>query len=227
MKRSIINENIDWAIGTFKRLHCALPDFAYWSPEEWLNRSGSIEYMKKVAMGWDVTDYNSGNFDSIGAVLFTLRNGDVRHPENGRVFCEKYIAMKPGQTLPCHFHYFKTEDIINRAGGVLRVFVWNSTSEDEGLKKDLVSDVHLMCDGQPITVKAGGYVDVTVGNSITLTPYIYHEFSAVKEKGDLIVGEVSRVNDDANDNHFNPSIDLRPIEEDEPARYQLCGGYKQ
>ncbi|MCR4909055.1 MAG: D-lyxose/D-mannose family sugar isomerase [Lachnospiraceae bacterium] len=227
MKRSVINKNIAWAIDACKRLNCALPGFAYWTPEQWKEKEASTEYLRKVAMGWDVTDYNSNDFDKIGAVLFTLRNGDLHDPDTGMVYCEKYIMMKPGQMLPCHFHYFKTEDIINRAGGTLRVFCWNSKSEAEGYEKDLESDVHLFCDGEPVTVKAGGYVDVTVGNSITLTPYIYHAFEAVKEDGELIVGEVSRVNDDANDNHFNPYVDFQKIEEDEPVKYQLCGGYKQ
>lgn len=227
MKRSEIDRQIDWAIDACKKLHCALPAFAYWTPAQWQEKKSDTAYLRKVAMGWDVTDYNSGDFDKTGAVLFTLRNGEVAHPETGRVFCEKYIAMKAGQLLPCHFHYFKTEDIINRAGGTLRVFVWNSTPEFDGYQKDLKGDVHLRCDGVPVTVPAGGYVDVRVGDSITLTPYIYHSFMAVPADGDLIVGEVSRVNDDAADNHFNPPVDLPPIVEDAPARHQLCGGYKQ
>ena len=227
MKRSVINDAIDWAIEACKRNHCALPDFAFWSPEEWEKRKDTTQYMRKVAMGWDVTDYNSDDFDKVGAVLFTYRNGDLHNQEDGRVYCEKYIMMKPGQMLPCHFHYFKTEDIINRAGGILRVYCWNSTPESDGYQKDLVNDVHLMCDGQPVTVKAGGYVDITVGNSITLTPGIYHAFEAVEEAGELIVGEVSRVNDDANDNHFNPYVDFQKIREDVPAKHQLCGGYVQ
>lgn len=227
MKRSEIDRQIDWAIDACKKLHCALPAFAYWTPAQWQEKKSDTAYLRKVAMGWDVTDYNSGDFDKTGAVLFTLRNGEVAHPETGRVFCEKYIAMKAGQLLPCHFHYFKTEDIINRAGGTLRVFVWNSTPEFDGYQKDLKGDVHLRCDGVPVTVPAGSYVDVRVGDSITLTPYIYHSFMAVPADGDLIVGEVSRVNDDAADNHFNPPVDLPPIVEDAPARHQLCGGYKQ
>ena len=74
----------------------------------------------------------------------------------------------------------------------------------------------------PVTVPAGGVVKVTPGNSITLTPYVYHLFYA--EGGPLIVGEVSKVNDDAKDNHFAKEIHLS-IEEDEPVRHILCGGY--
>ena len=224
MKRSEIDKQIDWAIGACEKLHCALPGFAYWSAGQWEENKASTERLRKVGMGWDVTDYNSNDFDKVGAVLFTLRNGEVAHPESGQVYCEKYIAMKAGQMLPCHFHYFKTEDIINRAGGTLRVYVWNSTPGFDGYQKDLKGDVHLLCDGQPVTVAAGGYVDVTVGNSITLTPYIYHAFTAVAEAGDLIVGEVSRVNDDAADNHFNPPVELPPLKKMHPRNIACAVG---
>jgi len=227
MKRSTVNSAIDWAIQACKDNHVNLPDFAYWTPEEWEAKKDQTEFMRKVAMGWDVTDYNSNDFDHTGCVLFTLRNGEPFKPETGRVYCEKYLIMKAGQLLPCHFHYFKSEDIINRAGGTLRVYVWNSTPEFDGYQKDLKGDVHLRIDGVPVTVPAGGYVDIKPGNSIYITPFMYHTFKAVEEDGDLIVGEVSRCNDDRNDNHFNPYIDFQKIEEDEKPRYQLCGGYDQ
>ena len=76
-------------------------------------------------------------------------------------------------------------------------------------------------------MEAGGYVDIRPGDSIYLGPYVYHAFCAVEEDGDLIVGEVSRCNDDANDNHCNPYVDFQKIEEDAPVRHMLCGGYKQ
>ena len=71
------------------------------------------------------------------------------------------------------------------------------------------------------------HVDIKPGDSIYLGPYIYHAFYAVEEDGDLIVGEVSRCNDDANDNHFNPHVEFQKIEEDAPIRHLLCGGYQQ
>ncbi len=220
MKRSLINTNIEWAMDLCKRLHFNLPDFAYWTPEEWEAKKDQTERMREVGLGWDVTDYGSGDFDKIGAVLFTLRNGSLSDP--GRPYCEKIIAMKDKQILPRHFHYEKTEDIINRCGGTLCVEVWNSTDKEDGYKVDMESDVHLYCDGMPVTVPAGGVVKVTNGNSITLTPYVYHRFYA--EGGDLIVGEVSKVNDDAADNHFSEEQHLT-LEEDEPVRHLLCGGY--
>lgn len=218
MKRSLINANIEWAMELCKQLNFNLPSFAYYTPEEW--EAKATEDMLKVKLGWDVTDYDSNDFDKIGAVLFTLRNGVFGDME--RPYCEKMIAMKEGQILPCHFHYDKTEDIINRAGGTLCVEVWNSKSEAEGYAVDYENDVTVTCDGVQVTVPAGGVVKVTSGNSITLLPYMYHRFYA--EGGPLIVGEVSKVNDDANDNHFVDEMHMT-IEEDEPVRHVLCGGY--
>ncbi|MGN0413482.1 MAG: D-lyxose/D-mannose family sugar isomerase [Lachnospiraceae bacterium] len=220
MKRSVINTNIEWAMDLCKEMNFNLPSFAYWTPQDWEDKKDTTQRMTEVGLGWDVTDYASGDFDKVGAVLFTLRNGSMNDPN--RPYCEKIIAMKDGQLLPRHFHYEKTEDIINRCGGTLCVEVWNSKSEAEGYAVDYDSDVTVYCDGQPVTVKAGGVVKVSNGNSITLTPYVYHRFFA--EGGALIVGEVSKVNDDAADNHFSEEIHLT-IEEDEPVRHVLCGGY--
>lgn len=227
MKRSDINREIDWAIGACKKLGFHLPSFAFWGPKDWADRKDKTEHMVSVAQGWDVTDYNSGNFDHTGAVLFTLRNGNIYDSTKGTPYCEKMIAMKAGQLLPMHFHYSKTEDIINRCGGTLVVRVFNSKSEAEGYAVDTVSDVHLRLDGIPTTIPAGGTVEVTNGNSITLFPYIYHEFFAKKEDGDLIVGEVSSINDDSKDNHFVKELILPPVEEDAEIIHPLCNGYKQ
>ena len=98
MKRSVINTNIEWAMDLCKRMHFNLPDFFYWTPEEWEAKKDQTEMMRKVGLGWDVTDYASGDFDKVGAVLGTLRNGimgDMKRP-----YCEKIIAMKDGQMLP-------------------------------------------------------------------------------------------------------------------------------
>lgn len=220
MKRSVVNTNIEWAMSLCKKLGFFLPSFAFWTPEEWKVRL--TDRMIEGKLGWDVTDYDSGDFDKIGAVLFTMRNGSIDDP--GRPYCEKAIIMKDKQILPCHFHFEKTEDIINRCGGTLCVEVWNSKSKEEGYAVDYDSEVTVYCDGKKVTVPAGGIVRVENGNSITLTPYIYHRFFA--EGGDLIVGEVSKVNDDALDNHFSDEMHLS-IEEDEPVRHVLCGGYVQ
>ena len=227
MKRSEINQHIDWAIETCEKCRFSLPSFARWSPQEWEKRGKETIHLTTVMQGWDVTDYNSDDFDRVGAVLFTLRNGSIYDSSKGTPYCEKLIIMKAGQKLPLHFHYAKTEDIINRAGGTLCVRVYNSTSEETGYQLDRSSDVHLRLDGIEKVIGAGDFVEIRNGDSITLTPYIYHEFWAKAEDGDLVIGEVSSINDDTKDNHFVNDMRLPKIKEDEPARYPLCNGYVQ
>ena len=227
MKRSEINQQIKWAVDCCQKLGYHLPSFAYWTPEDWIKHSNNTEHLTSTMMGWDVTDYNSGEFDKTGAVLFTLRNGNIYDSSKGTPYCEKMIALKAGQKLPLHFHASKTEDIINRSGGVLCVRLYNSIFRGENYYVDNITDVTVHMDGIPVTVPAGGIVEVTNGNSITLTPYIYHEFYARPEDGDLIVGEVSTINDDSKDNFFADLIVLPPIIEDEAPLYPLCNGYHQ
>ena len=107
---------------------------------------------------------------------------------------------------------------------MLALKLYNS-KEDESI--DYESDVTVYMDGIRHTVKAGETITVPVGCSITLTPYMYHNFWALEGKGDLVVGEVSSVNDDNVDNRFNPVLPrFGDIEEDEEAVYPLCNEYE-
>lgn len=55
---------------------------------------------------------------------------------------------------------------------------------------------------------------------------MYHEFWAEPGTGTAIVGEVSKVNDDATDNFFLEAAGRFPgIEEDEPPLHLLCTDY--
>ncbi|MEG1515931.1 MAG: D-lyxose/D-mannose family sugar isomerase, partial [Clostridia bacterium] len=64
------------------------------------------------------------------------------------------------------------------------------------------------------------------GNSISLTPYIAHIFGPKAGTGDLIVGEVSKVNDDVADNYFlEKTARFADVEEDCPAQCPLCNEY--
>jgi hypothetical protein len=163
-------------------------------------------------LGWDITDFGSGHFDEFGAVLFTLRNGNYQQPHLGTPYAEKVIILKPGQRLPLHFRWSKTEDIINRGGGVLTLELYNSLPDDA---IDSTSPVQVYCDGRQRAVGAGEIFDLGPGQSITLTPRLFHRFWAKKEGGILICGEVSTVNDDHTDNFFaEPVSRFADIEED-------------
>ena len=155
-------------------------------------------------------------------MLYTVRNGLMDNPAVGVPYCEKYILMREGQRLPKHYHVYKTEDIINRAGGVLEVMLWNADKSGHQLD----TDVTVYMDGIRRVFQAGEKIHLTPGNSISLTPYIAHIFGPQPGSGDLIVGEVSKVNDDNTDNYFLESAGRFPaIQEDEPALHLLCNEY--
>ena len=223
MKRSEINAAIVWAKALLERNNIRLPGTAYWSMDEWKANEASVDTIKKVMMGWDITDFGTNDFASVGAVLYTVRNGLMDDPNMGVPYCEKYIVMKEGQRLSKHYHVFKTEDIINRAGGVLAVCLWNA---DPATGEQLDTDVEVYMDGVRRVVKAGEEILVTQGNSISLKPYVAHIFGPKPGMGDIVVGEVSKVNDDNTDNYFlEQTARFADIEEDEAPLHPLCNEY--
>lgn len=223
MKRSEINRSIVWAKDLLKANNVRLPGMAYWNMDEWKANADKLDTVRKVMLGWDITDFGTNDFSSVGAVLYTVRNGDMKDPSIGVPYCEKYILMKEGQRLPKHYHVFKTEDIINRAGGVLQVFLWNADKTDG---HQLDTDVEVYMDGVRHVVKAGEPIEVHPGDSISLAPYVAHIFGPKPGCGDLIVGEVSKVNDDNTDNYFLESTSrFADIEEDEAMLHPLCNEY--
>jgi len=223
MKRSEVNRRIAEAIAFFAENHFMLPPFAHWTPEEWTQRRDDAEEIRVQRLGWDVTDFNSRRFDEIGLTMFTLRNGIAADGTIAKVYAEKIMLVGPGQVTPFHYHRRKTEDIINRGGkgaGRLVVQLYNS-SEDGKLAQTPIS---ASCDGVRRKVEPGGSVVLGPGESITLVPYLYHSFYAID--GDALIGEVSSVNDDANDNHFIENLPRYPeLVEDEPPLRLLCTEY--
>ena len=223
MKRSEVNSYVRWAEKFLADNNIRLPKLAYLSPAELTAMKDRLATVKKLELGWDITDFGSGKFDELGAVLYTVRNGLADDPKVGVPYCEKYILMKDGQRLPNHYHVFKSEDIINRAGGDIFVKLWNA---DPKTGKLLESDVHVWMDGVECVFRAGEEITVTKGNSITLSPYVSHIFGPKPGTGDCIVGEVSKVNDDHTDNYFvEPVSRFADIDEDEAPVHLLCNEY--
>ena len=102
--------------------------------------------------------------------------------------------------------------------------LWNADRDTEQI--DESSEVSVSIDSIVHTIPAGGKVTLEPGDSITLGPYMYHNFYAEKGQGPVIAGEVSRVNDDDNDNCFSPPLPrYAGIEEDAPPVYYLCTEY--
>ena len=222
MKRSEINAIIRDADAFIREHGFHLPPFAYWSPAEWETRGEEVREIVQNSLGWDITDFGQGDYRSKGLFLFTIRNGA---PENvrtgkGKLYAEKIMIVGVNQLTPLHFHWVKTEDIINRGGGDLVIKLYNGTPDE----KLADTPVTVSIDGVEHTVAAGDNVVLHPGESITLPPYLYHKFWG--EGGRVLVGEVSVVNDDKSDNRFLEPIGRFPeIEEDEPPLYLLCTDY--
>ena len=221
MKRSEINKLQREAVEFFAEQNFHLPKWAYWTAEEWeQNRNNASEIIENK-LGWDITDFNLGDFYTHGLLLFTLRNGNVRDPK-GKTYAEKIMIVRESQITPWHFHWQKAEDIINRGGGNLIIELCNSNQKEQ---LD-TTDVTVQIDGVTHTVKANAKVVLTPGESICLPQYLYHKFYGEKNKGWVLVGEVSQVNDDDKDNRFlNPLDRFSQIVEDETPLYYLCNEY--
>lgn len=222
MQRSQINAVLRQADAFIRSHGFHLPPFAYWTPDEWRAKGPEVAEIVRKRLGWDITDFGSGDYDKVGLFLFTLRNGDLGDLQRGRgkLYAEKLLIVDVDQVTPFHFHWVKTEDIINRGGGRLLVQVHNATP-DEKLDD---TPVTVSTDGVVRTVAAGSVIALTPGESITLPPYCYHKFWGAD--GRVLVGEVSTVNDDSADNRFLEPVGRFPtIVEDEAPLYLLVGDY--
>ncbi len=207
-----------------RRLQYPLPPFCSFTPENWRNLGPEYDEVRDCGLGWDITDYGRGDFAHFGFSLITLRNGCRAMPEKyPQVYAEKLLYLREGQYAPNHFHWFKCEDIINRGGGTVLIRVWRSLPE-EGI--DRASPVEVISDGRRYSVPAGTQVALQPGESIHIYPRLYHDFSVLPGSGNVLLGEVSQVNDDHADNRFEPPVGRFPdIEEDEPPYRLLCTEY--
>jgi D-lyxose ketol-isomerase len=220
MKRSEINRLIDEAAAFAQKCGFRLPPFAFWPPDQWRSTGSEADEIRACGLGWDLTDFGSGQFNQVGLILFTIRNGHPGDPRYRKSYCEKLMVSGRGQVTPMHFHWSKCEDIINRSGADLAVQVYNATPDD-----DLADTrVEVSLDGLVRTVPAGETLLLSPGESIFLPGRLYHSFWGAN--GRVLIGEVSAVNDDAHDNRFHGTVGRFPeIEEDEPPRHLLFSDY--
>jgi D-lyxose ketol-isomerase len=139
-----------------------------------------------------------------------------------KTYCEKILVIQEEQETPMHFHWYKVEDIINRAGGNMVIELYNSTGDE----KLADTEVEVSLDGVRKRFSAGSKIVLGPGESITLTKGLYHRFWAEKGRGVLVAGEVSKVNDDKTDNRFLEAEGRFPtIEEDCTPIHLLCSEY--
>ena len=220
MKRSEINQILRSAEAFLAEHRFLLPEWAAWGPDDWKSGKEGIDYITERMLGWDITDFGSGDFARRGLFLFTLRNG--RYGADRKPYAEKIMIVEEGQETPLHFHWSKMEDIINRGGGNLVVELYNA-DEREGLAD---TPVRFRVDGLVHTAAPGEKVILAPGQSICMEQYLYHRFYGEPGRGRVLVGEVSQCNDDTSDNRFYEPVGRFPdIEEDEAPLHLLCSDY--
>ena len=187
MKRSELNKIMKDAVEFIEKMNFNLPPFVYWSSDEWMTKGHEYDEIRDNMLGWDITDFGSGDYSKIGLLMITLRNG---------------------------------KDIINRGGGNLIIQVYNSTEDEE---MDRESPVKIMSDGCEYEVAAGSLIKLMPGESISIQPRMYHKFWGEEGKGTILVGEVSKVNDDLVDIRFyDPTGSFPEIGEDVKPLYLFC-----
>ena len=223
MKRSRVNEILREGDKFIRSFGYVMPPFAYWTPDKLkAERPAGI---LDARLGWDITDYGQGKFDELGLFLFTVRNGRAEDLSRGTgmLYAEKIMISRKHQLSPMHRHVMKAEDIINRGGGklVLELFM---PGPDGGIDRN--AEVTVPTDGVIRKLSAGGLLKLDPGESVTLLPGVWHAFWG--EGGDVLIGEVSTVNDDLTDNIFAESIGrFSNIEEDEAPVRLLVSDYER
>ncbi len=224
MKRSRINQIMADADEMIRSHGFALPPFAYWSPDAFKANAAQAQAVIDARCGWDITDYGDGRFDEMGLFLFTLRNGRQEDLKRGGGMCyaEKLLISRQDQLSPMHTHVLKAEDIINRGGATLVVELYGSDSDGNF---DETAGGTVYCDGIRHDFAPGEKLTFAPGESVTLMPGDWHAFWG--EGGDVLIGEVSTVNDDETDNIFREPIGrFADIEEDEPPTHLLVSDYQ-
>ena len=223
MKRSEINGYIREAKELLASISFTLPPFGLWTVEEWQTKGHEADEIRDNQLGWDLTDYGEGKYEETGLLLFTLRNGNCnRRDTYPKGYAEKIMIVKENQVCPMHFHWKKREDIINRGGGNLVIELYLADDRDGFSDRPFT----VSTDGVRRECAPGEKLLLTPGESICLEPRVYHRFYGEAGKGAVIVGEVSDVNDDDNDNRFYEPLKRFPqIVEDEPPLHLLCNEY--
>ena len=217
MKRSEINQAIIEAKKMMENYSWVLPQWGYWSKEDYINEPSVSKYLKDHQMGWDVTDFGKGLFNEQGITLFCIRNS-IQGNAQDKPYAEKLLFMREGQEIPFHSHKVKLEDIINRGGGDLAI---EFVIVDEHLKEKN-QKITILVDGVQIEVAPYEPLILKRGQSVTVERNVYHKFYAVKGTGMVMAGEVSQVNDDNNDNYFLEAVGrFTKIDEDEKEVHPL------
>lgn len=222
MKRSEINKIIKNMEKLIEEHKFELPPFCKWTVEDWKKAGHEYDEIRDNMLGWDITDFGKDNFSEFGFALITIRNGNLKNDKYIKTYAEKLLMLCEGQNAAMHYHWNKMEDIINRGGNDVYITVYNGDKDG----KMLDTDVAVTTDGKESIVPAGTKIKLSPGESITIYPFLYHDFHVESTGGAVLLGEVSMCNDDENDNCFYDEIGRFPIiEEDETPYRLLCTEY--
>lgn len=222
MRRSEINAILRDAEKFLKSRQFYLPEWATWDLQDWRSNKDKVGYIVERMLGWDITDFGSGDFLKRGLFLFTMRNG--KYGADKKPYAEKIMIVEENQETPFHFHWSKMEDIINRGGGNLVIEVYNADEHEQFAD----SPVRIRVDGIEHIVEPGGKIILHPGQSVCQDQFLYHRFYGEPGHGKVMVGEVSQCNDDNIDNRFYEAVGRFPdIDEDEEPLYLLCSDYKK
>ena len=222
MRRREINAILRDAEKFLKSRQFYLPEWATWDLQDWRSNKDKVGYIVERMLGWDITDFGSGDFLKRGLFLFTMRNG--KYGADKKPYAEKIMIVEENQETPFHFHWSKMEDIINRGGGNLVIEVYNADEHEQFAD----SPVRIRVDGIEHIVEPGGKIILHPGQSVCQEQFLYHRFYGEPGHGKVMVGEVSQCNDDNIDNRFYEAVGRFPdIDEDEEPLYLLCSDYKK
>ena len=95
MKRYEINKALKELEAICEKLHCYLPPFCHFTPEQWQEKGHEYDEIRDCCLGWDITDYGMGDFDKVGFSLITIRNGSRKEPDKyPKVYAEKLLYLK-------------------------------------------------------------------------------------------------------------------------------------
>ena len=101
MKRSEINATIKKMEALLDECRFKLPPYLYFTPEEWADKNHEYDEIRECELGWDVTDYGEGKFDTLGLALITIRNGNIHNTKYNKPYAEKIMMCDSGQVSRC------------------------------------------------------------------------------------------------------------------------------
>ena len=118
MKRSELNQIMRDAVEFIHKMNFAnCPPLPFGARRIGRKKGSDYNEIRDNMLGWDITDFGSGDYRKIGLLMFTIRNGNFNDPQYVKPYAEKLLIVEEEQITPYHFHWSKMEDIINRGGG--------------------------------------------------------------------------------------------------------------